>query len=348
MPPPGHEPLLRAICETPDDDAPRLVYADWLEEHGDADRAEVIRMHVRLAGAPAPRGLEHRCEELFRQPWPGWVAELPDTAILWAEMAFPWGSYLPLLFDSHDRPARTGDTWEENVPSLGDWHRGFPVTVNIQGHVDPFLSSAHLIAEYVPVRRVRLRGLSGPGCPGLCYSHACRQAGVRKAPRTVREGDVPVRPRGRLPGWLAVRNRVAVRLAESGQDDRPGGRGLRRVAVPRGPGNAPPDPQLVQRCSPRPAPGPVRVPGSLLIHGPLRLAGRFRCQPPAADLRLGRPQPDNQVDHPLAVVPLPVAAARDWIGRWVRVVDRQHVRRGRPHRLVGREHAPRLRLVLRR
>ncbi|HJZ93342.1 MAG TPA: TIGR02996 domain-containing protein [Gemmataceae bacterium] len=162
MPPPGHEPLLRAICETPDDDAPRLVYADWLEEHGDADRAEFIRMHVQLARDPYAPGLEQRCEELFRQHWPRWVAELPDTAILWAEMAFPWGSYLPLLFDSHDRPARTGDTWEENVPSLGDWHRGFPVTVNIQGHVDPFLSSAHLIAEYVPVRRVRLRGLDDP------------------------------------------------------------------------------------------------------------------------------------------------------------------------------------------
>src|SRR5262249_33038895 len=69
---------------------------------------------------------------------------------------------LPHLCDSHDGRARTGDTWEENVPSLGDWHRGFPVTVNIQGHVDPFLSSAHLIAEYVPVRRVRLRGLDDP------------------------------------------------------------------------------------------------------------------------------------------------------------------------------------------
>jgi uncharacterized protein (TIGR02996 family) len=31
--------LLTGILADPDDDARRLVYADWLEEHGDADRA---------------------------------------------------------------------------------------------------------------------------------------------------------------------------------------------------------------------------------------------------------------------------------------------------------------------
>ena len=42
----------QAISEKPDDDAPRLVYADWLEEHGDADRAEFIRVQCRLARLP--------------------------------------------------------------------------------------------------------------------------------------------------------------------------------------------------------------------------------------------------------------------------------------------------------
>jgi uncharacterized protein (TIGR02996 family) len=40
--------LLRAICETPGDDAPRLVYADWLDEHGDPRQAEFIRLHIAL------------------------------------------------------------------------------------------------------------------------------------------------------------------------------------------------------------------------------------------------------------------------------------------------------------
>jgi uncharacterized protein (TIGR02996 family) len=40
--------LLRAVVANPDDDAPRLVYADWLDEHGDPDRAEFIRIQIEL------------------------------------------------------------------------------------------------------------------------------------------------------------------------------------------------------------------------------------------------------------------------------------------------------------
>jgi uncharacterized protein (TIGR02996 family) len=34
----------RSICATPDDDTPRLVFADWLEEQGYTDQAEFIRL----------------------------------------------------------------------------------------------------------------------------------------------------------------------------------------------------------------------------------------------------------------------------------------------------------------
>src|SRR5262249_33903554 len=47
--------FIAAIREAPDDDAPRLVFADWLEERGDeADiaRAEFIRVQVRRANLP--------------------------------------------------------------------------------------------------------------------------------------------------------------------------------------------------------------------------------------------------------------------------------------------------------
>jgi uncharacterized protein (TIGR02996 family) len=161
MPPPGHEPFLRAICENPADDAPRLVYADWLDEHGQPDRAEFIRLQIRLARDPDAPSVEQRCEELFRQHWPRWVVEFPDNAALWAELANPRMSVGMLLFDG-DRQVRMGDTWEENVPSFGDWHRGFPSTVYIQGAMDPFLSSAHRIEKFVPVRRLVLRDLEHP------------------------------------------------------------------------------------------------------------------------------------------------------------------------------------------
>jgi uncharacterized protein (TIGR02996 family) len=41
--------FLRAVLEHPDDDGPRLVYADWLDEQGQADRAEFIRVQCELA-----------------------------------------------------------------------------------------------------------------------------------------------------------------------------------------------------------------------------------------------------------------------------------------------------------
>src|SRR5438093_1495473 len=40
--------LLAAICAHPDEDTPRLVYADWLDEHGEHDRAEFIRVQCEL------------------------------------------------------------------------------------------------------------------------------------------------------------------------------------------------------------------------------------------------------------------------------------------------------------
>jgi uncharacterized protein (TIGR02996 family) len=58
--------ILRAICENPDDDGPRLVYADWCEEQGDADRAEFIRLQCQLeAGDPFAPGRRAQ----FRREW---------------------------------------------------------------------------------------------------------------------------------------------------------------------------------------------------------------------------------------------------------------------------------------
>lgn len=40
--------LLRAVLAEPDDDGVRLVYSDWLEEHGEPERAEFIRVQCRI------------------------------------------------------------------------------------------------------------------------------------------------------------------------------------------------------------------------------------------------------------------------------------------------------------
>ncbi len=46
------EALLSTIIADPDDDRPRLVYADWLEQHGQLDRARLIRVQIELAHLP--------------------------------------------------------------------------------------------------------------------------------------------------------------------------------------------------------------------------------------------------------------------------------------------------------
>lgn len=43
------EAFMSRIIDSPDDDAPRLVFADWLDEHGEPERAEFIRVQIRLA-----------------------------------------------------------------------------------------------------------------------------------------------------------------------------------------------------------------------------------------------------------------------------------------------------------
>jgi uncharacterized protein (TIGR02996 family) len=77
------ETLLRAIAENPADDAPRLVYADWLDEHGDPDRAEFIR----LTTGPAT-GHTARVEELLARNGDRWRAEAP------AARGVQWGADL--------------------------------------------------------------------------------------------------------------------------------------------------------------------------------------------------------------------------------------------------------------
>jgi uncharacterized protein (TIGR02996 family) len=51
------EAFLRAIADAPGDDATRLVYADWLEEHGDAERAGALRLECAWAAVPPPAEL---------------------------------------------------------------------------------------------------------------------------------------------------------------------------------------------------------------------------------------------------------------------------------------------------
>lgn len=63
--------LLATVLDRPEDDTPRLVYADWLEEHDDQPRAEFIRTQCELErlspGDPRYPALEQRADDLLIQ-----------------------------------------------------------------------------------------------------------------------------------------------------------------------------------------------------------------------------------------------------------------------------------------
>jgi uncharacterized protein (TIGR02996 family) len=66
------ESLRQAIIANPKDDTVRLVYADWLEENGDAAHAELIRIQCELASrscsAARKKELASREKELLSTP----------------------------------------------------------------------------------------------------------------------------------------------------------------------------------------------------------------------------------------------------------------------------------------
>jgi uncharacterized protein (TIGR02996 family) len=78
--------LLQAILDEPDDDVSRLVYADWLEEHGEAERGELIRLQCRQARKWPVRVYDsrdpdnQRMFELERAHGERWLEELPRVA----------------------------------------------------------------------------------------------------------------------------------------------------------------------------------------------------------------------------------------------------------------------------
>src|SRR5438477_79436 len=98
---PEEAAFLDRVCADADDDAPRLVYADWLDERGDP-RGEFIRVQCEWARLCAQRGVvshgadlwsdrlraaEKRQAELFRLHGAPWYAELPTLPGL------TWGKF---------------------------------------------------------------------------------------------------------------------------------------------------------------------------------------------------------------------------------------------------------------
>lgn len=58
--------LIRAVVSTPDSDEPRLAYANWLQSHGQEDRAELIRVQCQIENL---RSREHHLLNAHHFEW---------------------------------------------------------------------------------------------------------------------------------------------------------------------------------------------------------------------------------------------------------------------------------------
>ena len=84
------ERFLAAICAEPAEDLHRLVYADWLEDQGESDRAAFIRVQVELAPwesksssfePPHLPALRRRERQLLKAHFGEWTDPLPEELV---------------------------------------------------------------------------------------------------------------------------------------------------------------------------------------------------------------------------------------------------------------------------
>jgi uncharacterized protein (TIGR02996 family) len=116
--------FLRAVCDNPHDDAVRLIFADWLDEHGQPERAEFIRLQIERARVPEWDRRRLECERRCRDLWIHAYRALPE---------------LP-----------THLSWD-----LVTFRRGFAERVQLMG-VASFLQHAKAVFAAGPVRHLKL------------------------------------------------------------------------------------------------------------------------------------------------------------------------------------------------
>lgn len=117
--------LLRAILDDPDDDAPRLVYADWLDEQGNSPRATFIRVQIELARLTADDPARDRLVQTERTLW---------------------------------RANRTAWTnWAPSWARVAEFRRGFLEEIRCQAA--DFLAEVDRVCQQTPLQGVRLDGM---------------------------------------------------------------------------------------------------------------------------------------------------------------------------------------------
>jgi uncharacterized protein (TIGR02996 family) len=146
--------FLAAIIDAPDDDTHRLIFADWLEDHRQIDRAEFIRLQIQFAGT--------RDQSLRKR--------------------------IRVLLDAH------AEEWAGDLIDLVDrvyFRRGFPERVTLT--VADLLESGEQLFARAPVRETVVVRAQGPDLAALAACpHLARLATLDFRECTVSQEDVPV------------------------------------------------------------------------------------------------------------------------------------------------------------
>lgn len=117
-----NDSFLEDIITNPEDNAPRLIYADWLEDHGDPDRAEFIRGQIALEGS------------------------LPSTA-----------ARDTLIARGNELLEHHGKKWANSIHGMVKdytFRRGFIAEVAVSS--EQFLSHAAMLALLAPIQAIHL------------------------------------------------------------------------------------------------------------------------------------------------------------------------------------------------
>ncbi len=193
--------LLQTVLTNPADDAPRLIYADWLEEHGDPDRADFIRLQIRRpadcptqlppgrCGCRACDRAARRVRGLILSRLDGWVGPVWDHLdgfdvkrgfLRWVEM-----DPTPFMALAHAQFARqpveavdlAGRQPEATGPgSMAYWYRA-----GVRDPETPHDVPAELMAEMTGDPSATLSVHDTPAEARAALSRACVAWGRRRA-----------------------------------------------------------------------------------------------------------------------------------------------------------------------
>lgn len=153
--------LMHAICTNPDDDTPRLVFADWLQENGEQEYAEFVRLQVRHA-------------ELLRYAAPDTDAFARRARKLWLKHQNVWRAALPRV---------SGLTWHDA------FFRGFVERATVASDAELVRHADAVFGQ--PIRQLVIVNFSGAtgfaALPGLARLRTLTVVNSRATPKAVDE-----------------------------------------------------------------------------------------------------------------------------------------------------------------